>query len=201
MEKLIEIFKNRNIVLIPVGTKEEACAKILGLIPEGSSIGYCGSQTLDQIGVLDEIRNSNYKFYDRSKVVKYTKESYELGHKAQHADFFLSGTNAITRDGKIVNKDRTGNRVSSLIYGPDHVVIVVGKNKITDNLESALERISNIAAPLNAKRMGINTPCAVTGKCTDCNSPERICCNTVIIERQFKKDRMILIVVDEDLGF
>ncbi len=198
---LVKTFKTKNITVIPVENSKEACDKILKIIPEKASIGYGGSITLEQIGILDKIRQSDYLLYDRTKVTKYTKESYQLGHSAQHADYFLSSSNAITEDGKIVNKDRTGNRVSSLIYGPDQVIIVVGKNKIVKNLDEALNRIKNIAAPLNAKRMKLNTPCVETGKCLDCPSPERICCNTVIIERQFKPDRMTIILVNEDLGY
>lgn len=200
-EKLIRTFKSKNIDLIVVENEKEACKKILELIPEKSSVGYGGSITLEQIGILEELRGGNYKFYDRSKVISQTDESYKLGHQAQHADYFLSGTNAIAEDGAVVNKDRTGNRVSSLIYGPNHVIIVVGKNKIVKDIPAALDRIKKIAAPLNAKRKKAKTPCAASGICSNCNLSDRICCNTVIIERQFKQNRMTIILINRDLGY
>ncbi len=200
-EKLIKTFALRNINLIFVETEVEACDRIVELIPLKSRIGYGGSITLERIGILDKIRQGDYVFYDRENVQKYTKGSFELGHLAQQADYFLSSSNAITEDGKIVNKDRTGNRVSSLIYGPEHVIIVVGKNKLTKDINEALKRIENIAAPMNAKRINAKTPCVKIGKCVDCLVEERLCCNTVIIERQFIKDRMTVILVNKDLGF
>lgn len=200
-EEIIEAFKRKNVKVIAVKDAKEACSRILGIIPKKSKIGYGGSATLEQIGILDEIRKGDYVFYDRSKVQKYTKGSNDLGHLAQHADYFLTGSNAITRDGQLVNRDRTGNRVSSMIYGPEHVIVVAGRNKIVDNVEQAIERIRNVAAPLNAKRLNLNTPCVKAGKCMDCNLPESICCSTAIISRQFKEGRMTIILVDKDLGF
>lgn len=200
-ENLVKIFSSKNINLIPVETEVEACDEIIKMIPQKSSIGYGGSATLEQIGILDKFRQGDYVFYDRDKVVPFTKESYDLGHRAQQADYFISSSNAITEDGAIVNKDRTGNRVSALIYGPKQVIIVVGKNKITKNINEAMDRIKTIAAPLNAKRKNFKTPCAETGLCSNCNVPDRLCCNTVIIERQFKKDRMTIILINKDLGY
>ncbi len=200
-QEIIGAFKINNIEVTVAKDKKEATEMILKLIPKKSKIGYSGSVTLETIGILDKIRNEDYVLYDRSKVTKYTSKSNDLGHKAQHADYFLSSSNAITKDGRIVNTDRTGNRVSSLIYGPNKVIIVVGKNKIVDDVAKGLERIKNIAAPLNAKKLNLNTPCVKANKCLDCNLPESICCATVIIRRQFKKDRITIILVDEDLGY
>lgn len=203
-EDIINAFKKKNIDVIVVKNSEEACKKILEMIPLKSKVGYSGSLTLEKIGILDKFRNArngDYVFYDRDKVKKYTNESYQLGHLAQHADYFLSSSNAITKDGKIVNRDRTGNRVSSMIYGPEHVIIVIGKNKIVDNYDAAIERIRNVAAPLNAKRLKLNTPCVKTGTCMDCLLPESICCSTVIIDKQVNRERLKVILVDENLGY
>lgn len=186
-EKIIETFKKKNIKVIPVETKEDACGKILEIIPEKSSVRYGGSATIDSIGILKKLMTGSYNLHD--------KKSF------QQVDYFLSGSNAITEDGKIINTDRNGNRVSSLIYGPKYVIIVVGKNKIVKDAAAALERIKNIAAPLNAKKLNLNTPCALTGKCTDCSSPDRICCSTVIIEKQYEPNRMTVILVNENLGY
>jgi hypothetical protein len=201
VEELIRIYQQKNITLIPVKNGLEACEVILKMIPQKSKIGYGGSKTLDEIGIIDKLRAGDYILYDRSKIEKYTPEFNKLNHDAQHADYFLAGSNAITEDGKIVNKDRTGNRVSSMIFGSEHIILAVGKNKLVKNLEAALKRIETIAAPANAKRMGVKTPCVITGKCEDCDSPERLCCNTVIIERQFKPNRMTVILIDENLGY
>ncbi|MBS3122240.1 lactate utilization protein [Candidatus Woesearchaeota archaeon] len=200
-EDIINAFKKKNIDVIAVKTSEEACTKILEMIPLKSKVGYSGSMTLEKIGILNKLRNHDCVFYDRDKVTKYTKDSYQLGHLAQHADYFLSSSNAITKDGKIVNRDKTGNRVSSMIYGPEHVIIVVGKNKIVKDYDAAIERIRNVAAPMNAKRLKLNTPCVKTGKCMDCLLPESICCSTVIIDKQVNKERLKIILVDEELGY
>ncbi len=200
-EEIVSVFQKRNIKIIPVESIKAASDKILEIIPKTSKIGYGGSVTLESIGVLDRIRAGKYTLYDRDKVKKGSREAYELGHLAQHADYFLASANAITKNGEIVNIDRTGNRVSSLIFGPEHVILVVGKNKIVPDLDAAMKRIKTIAAPLNAKRIGADTPCAKTGICADCSSPERLCCITVVIERQFKPGRMTIILVNEDLGY
>lgn len=200
-EKIVSVFKVRNITVLLSKSRVDAVQKILKLIPIGSSIGYGGSVTLEQLGILDQFRKGDYVFYDRSKVTPFTKKSHDLAHLAQHADYFLSSANAITLDGKIVNVDRTGNRVSSLIYGPEHVIIVAGKNKIVKNLDEAIHRIRTIAAPLNARQKQANTPCVKTGVCQDCLSPDRLCNNWVIIEKQHLKGRMTLIIVDEELGY
>lgn len=202
IEEIKEKFESENIKTYFVKSKKEAVETVLGLISKNVTVGYGGSVTLEEIGVLNELRKrSDITLYDRDNVIPFTKESNDLGHLAQHANVFLSSSNAVTEDGKIVNKDGTGNRVSSLIYGPEKVIVVVGKNKVVKNVEKAFERIENIAAPKNALRKEANTPCVYTGKCSDCSSPDRLCCNTVIIERQHKKDRMFLIIVDEDLGY
>jgi len=201
LKDLIKIFARENIELIPVNSKKEAHDKIIQLIPLKSTVGYGGSVTLEEIGILDTLRKGDYSFIDRTKVTPFTNEAHELARKTQHADYFLSGSNAITIDGKIVNKDRTGNRVSALIYGPEHVIIVIGKNKIVKDIAAALERIEKIAGPLNAKRRKAKTPCVETGNCTNCSSPDRLCCVTVIIERQHLPNRMKIILVDENLGY
>ncbi len=200
-EEIAESFSKNNIKVMPARDGKDACEKILSIIPENSSVGFGGSMTLESIGILDRISGGNYVLYDRRKAERGSGEYQEMLLSSQQADYFLSGSNAITRDGKIVNMDMTGNRVSSILYGPGHVIIVAGKNKIVDNVDEAIERIKNVSAPMNAERLGLNTPCAETGKCTDCSSPDRICCSTVIIERQHDPGRITLILVNEDLGY
>jgi L-lactate utilization protein LutB len=200
-DEMVAKFKSKNIDVVQVKNKKEASEFILKMIPNGSKIGYGGSVTLEQVGVLEKIKTSDFVLFDRSKVFMRNRDGYELAQKALLSDFFLSGANAVTLDGKIVNRDKYGNRVGAQIFGPEHVIIVVGKNKIVKNLEEAIKRIENVAAPLNTKRLNLKTPCVQTGKCMDCSSPERICYVTTIIEGQAKPGRMTLIIVDEDLGF
>jgi hypothetical protein len=118
------------------------------------------------------------------------------------AEYFLTSTNALTQDGKLVNTDNTGNRVAAMIYGPRHVICVAGRNKVVDDLEAAFDRIKNKAAPMNTKRRQDKTPCVKTGKCEDCSSPARICRVTTILDRKTKGvDTFTVILVDQDLGF
>ncbi|MPM81321.1 hypothetical protein SDC9_128373 [bioreactor metagenome] len=117
------------------------------------------------------------------------------------ADWYITGTNAVSKEGHIVNIDHSGNRAAAMIYGPDNVIIVIGRNKICDTLDDAVKRARNISAPMNAKRAGYNPPCLQLNRCVDCKSDERVCFNLVIIEGQFVKDRMKLFIVDEEAGF
>lgn len=200
-QNLITTFKERNINLVMVKTKEEARKKILETLPKKVSIGCGGSVTLKEIGILDDLRKGDYAFFDRETVMPKTPEYVNLMKQSQHADYFLSGTNAITEDGKIVNIDGNGNRVSALIYGPEKVIIVVGKNKIVPNYKSAINRIKNVSCPINAKRLNLDLPCTKLGKCVDCKSPQRMCCSTVNITFQRDVERMTVILVDEVLGY
>ena len=118
-----------------------------------------------------------------------------------NSDVFLTSSNAVTMDGKLVNKDMIGNRVAAMIFGPKRVFVVVGVNKIVENVKEALERIERVAAPLNAKRLGVKTPCVETGYCTDCDSPDRICRVTTIIERRPSRTDLTVVLVNENLGY
>jgi hypothetical protein len=198
--KIESAFKKRNINLLHVKSREEAKALIMKIIPIGSTVGFSGSRTLEQVGILDELRKGGYVFLDRAKA-KTSEEIKELMHKCLNADFYLAGANAITMDGKIVSKDGRGNRVSAMIYGPNKVIVVVGKNKVTENVEAALKRIETIAAPLNAKRLKLETPCTEIGHCIDCSHTQRICRATAIIEGQYDPERITVILADEELGY
>ncbi len=199
-QEIIDIFKKHNINVVIAKSKEDAVEKIMSMIPQGSKVGHSESITLEQIGIFDRIKNNNYVFYDGKSVEKGTTEYEVLFKNAMLSDIYLCGTNAITLDGKLVNKDCYGNRVSAMLFGPKKVIVVVGKNKIVDNVDSALKRIENIAAPKNAQRLNKLTPCTSVGRCMDCDAPDRICHSTVIIERQMP-DRMTLVIINEELGF
>ncbi len=177
------------------------------MIPEGSIVGFGDSVTLSQIGLVEALEKGNYTFLNPWEKGITVEEQTKRQRQAFISDVFVTGTNALTLDGKIVNVDALGNRVAAMLFGPDKVIIVVGINKIVENLEEALERIKKKAAPLNVIRhpeFDPMPPCGLTGECVDCSSPWRICNKTVIIERQFdnyKHKRVItVVIVGEELG-
>jgi hypothetical protein len=190
-----------------VKNRREACKKVMSMIPEGSTVGFGDSVTLKQIGVVDALEKGNYVFLNPWRPGISFEENAKLKKQALTSDVFVTGTNALTRDGKIVNVDGLGNRVAAMLFGPDKVIIVIGINKIVENLQEALDRIRNKAAPLNVKRhpnFDPMPPCGMTGVCSDCSSPWRICNKTVIIERQFNNNKygpvITVVIVGEELG-
>jgi L-lactate utilization protein LutB len=201
IESTIKSLKERNINAYSVKNKQEAKDKVLSLLDENMQISFGGSITLNEIGIFEELRKGSYKLIDRDQANdnKYLKHFMMKLGSSQGA--YLSGTNALTEDGKIVNVDGWGNRVNAIQYGPDKVIIVVGKNKIVKDLETALKRVETIAAPKNTKRLNKKTPCFKSGKCEDCRSPERICNIISVIQFQNDPNRMHVIIVDEELGY
>ena len=185
----------------------EAFEMVMSMIPEESIVGFGDSLTLRQIGVVDALEKGNYTFLNPWEPGISVEENIRRKKRALTSDVFVTGTNALTMDGEIVNVDGHGNRVAAMLFGPDRVIIVVGANKIVETLEEALKRIRNVAAPLNVKRhlhFDPMPPCGVTGVCSDCSSPWRICNKTVIIERQFDNNQygpvITVVIVGEELG-
>lgn len=178
----------------------EAKQKVLDLIPEGSSIAAGGSVTLGEMGLVEEFRKDKYKFFDRYATGSY-EECYQVYRQSFLADVMVTGTNAITRNGEIVNTDSSGNRTAQIILGPERVIIVVGANKVVDDLPAAFRRIEQIA-PMNAHRIGHKTPCAVSGVCEHCEIQQSVCNATSIIHNGRKHPgRYHIIVIAEDVGF
>lgn len=207
IQQLIKKLAANNIAAFYVHDRREAFDLVISMIPQGASVGYGDSVTLQEIGVVDALEKGNYTFYNPWKPGNSVEENIRLKKRALTADVFVTGTNALTLDGKIVNVDGHGNRVAALCFGPDKVIIVVGINKIVANLDEALKRIRERAAPLNVKRhpqWDPLPPCGVTGVCSDCSSAWRICNKTVIIERQFDNERyrpvITVVIVGEALG-
>jgi hypothetical protein len=207
IEGLIKRLGKNNIPAFYVKTRRKAFEKVMSMIPEGSVVGFGDSLTLRQIGVVDALAEGNYTFLNPWKPGLSTEENIELKRQALTSDVFVTGTNAVTWDGRIVNVDGHGNRVAAMLFGPGKVIIVVGINKIVKDLEAALDRIRNEAAPLNVKRhpeFDPVPPCGETGLCTDCSSPWRICNKTTIIERQYDNDKyspiITVVIVGEKLG-
>lgn len=180
----------------------EALEKVLSLIPDGSSVGWGGSMTLSEIGILDHIRaNTKLNVLDRD-TVKDPAERKALMKKILTCDVFLAGCNAISEDGQIVNVDGSGNRVSAIIYGPESVILVAGMNKIVKDQPAALLRARNVAAPINSQRFpNQKTPCRETGVCADCKSIDSIC-NTIVTFRGCRPaNRIKVVLVGENHGF
>ena len=174
---------------------------IESLLFENAVIGCGDSLTLEELGVFDFLRNGPYNFLDKFDPSLNKLGRKELYHKNFMADIFFTGVNALTLDGKLFNIDGNGSRVAPMLYGPDKVIVVAGRNKMTENLSEAIVRTRNIAAPLDAKRLGKDTPCTKLGHCVDCHHPERICNDFVCIEGQFDENRIHVILLDEDLGY
>lgn len=181
-------------------TSAEAVEKALSLMPEGASVTWGGSMTLTECGLMDALKTANYGLIDRD-TVKTPEDSRLMYAKQVMADYYLMSSNAITIDGELVNIDGRANRVSCLCWGPQNVIIIAGMNKVCSDVESAVQRVRNFAAPPNCVRLNRNTPCTQTGKCGDCYSPDCICSQVLITRRSSNPNRIKVILVGEDLGY
>ncbi len=194
---VIKGLKSRNMNGYYASSREEALRIALELIPEGSSVTMGGAMSAHEIGLVDALKNGNYQFIDR--------DAYEDKRAAMlaayDADVFLSSANAITSDGVMVNIDGNSNRVSAIAQGPKKVVFIVGMNKVCGDVDGAIKRARNVAAPINAQRFGLSTPCSKTGACMNCKSPDTICCQILITRYSRHTDRIHVILVNDNLGF
>ena len=201
MKKAAKALERNGIRAYVTADRKAALKKALSLIKKGSTVGLGGSRTADEIGLLDALRSGKYTLFDQYGGRHTKAEGAQLRKQGTHAEYFVCGSNAITEDGKLVNIDGVGNRLAGMCYGPGKVIIVAGRNKIVGDVDEAIDRVKNVAAPMNAKRLGLDTPCARTGSCADCASPDRICSLTLVIEKQKFKNRMHVILINEELGF
>ncbi|MFA6506904.1 MAG: lactate utilization protein [Treponemataceae bacterium] len=184
----------------PADDAAEAARIVYSLIPEGSTVGLGGSTTLSDMGVPDTLRAGPWKLIDRYRTDSWD-ETMARYREALDADVFLTGTNAITRAGQLVDMDSSGNRVAATIFGPRRVIVVAGANKVVENLDAAFARIRRIA-PMNCRRLGHKTPCAESGRCEDCMIPERMCNYVGIVNHGMKESgRFHIVLVAEELGF
>ena len=194
---VIKGLKSRNMSGYYAPTKGEALDLALSLIPEQSSVTMGGCMSAREIGLVDALKNGPYDFIDRDQYSD--KRAAMLA--AYDADIYLTSANALTRDGIMVNIDGNANRVSAIAQGPRKVIVIAGMNKICDDLDSAMKRARNVAAPMNAQRFGLSTPCSVNGSCFDCKSPDTICCQFLITRYSRHADRIHVILVNDTLGF
>lgn len=199
-KQLVKNLQNRHFEAYYCHTAEEALHKALELIPEGSSVGWGGALSAQQIGLMDAIRSGNYHAIDRDSCST-IQEKEKAARACLSADVFLTGANGLSLDGQMVNVDGNGNRVAAIIYGPDSVIVIAGMNKVEDTLEAAVRRARTVAAPMNQQRFQLNNPCTVTGTCADCKS-ESCICNQIVITRHCRPaGRIKFILVGEELGF
>ena len=196
-QKVIKGLASRNMTGYYAADREEALKTALSLIPEGSSVTMGGAMSAHEIGLVDALKNGNYDFIDR--------DAYEDKRAAMlaayDADVFLASANAMTEDGVLVNIDGNSNRVSAIAQGPRKVVFIVGMNKVCSDLDGAMKRARNVAAPINAQRFGLSTPCAKTGACFACKSPDTICCQFLITRFSRHAGRIHVVLVNDSLGF
>lgn len=197
---LIKQFSKRRIEAYYCETKELAKNKALSLMKEGSIISWGGSMTLHEIDLFSSLKAGDYTLLDRS-LAKDASQVDKIYHEALNADYYLTSSNAITLDGKLVNIDGNGNRIAALIYGPREVIVIAGMNKVVLDEDAALKRIRNEASPINTVRLDKNTPCSHTGKCADCLSDDCICCQTLITRMSRVPNRIKVILVGEELGY
>ena len=196
-QKVIKGLESRNMSGYYAEDRETALQKALELIPEGSSVTMGGGVSVAEIGLVKALKEGSYNFIDRN--------DYEDKRKAMllayDADVFLASCNAITEDGVLVNIDGNANRVSAIAHGPKKVVMIVGMNKVCSDVDGAMKRARNVAAPINAQRFGLSTPCAKTGACLNCKSPDTICCQFLITRFSRHAGRIHVILVNDNLGF
>lgn len=196
-QKVIKGLESRNMTGYYAHNNKEALDIALSLIPEGSSVSMGGGMSVHEIGLVYALKTGNYNFIDRDEY----KDKRAAMLEAYDADVFLSSCNAITEDGILVNIDGNANRVSAIAQGPRKVVFIVGMNKVCDDVDGAMKRARNVAAPINAQRFGLNTPCSKTGSCMDCKSPDTICCQFLITRYSRHEGRIHVILVNENLGY
>ena len=196
-QKVIKGLESRNMSGYYAENKEDALRIALELIPKGSSVTMGGCMSAKEIGLVDALKSGEYNFIDR--------DAYEDKRAAMllayDADVFLSSVNAMTDDGVLVNIDGNSNRVSAIAQGPKKVVFIVGMNKVCDDVDSAMKRARNVAAPINAQRFGLSTPCAKLGACMNCKSPDTICCQFLFTRFSRHAGRIHVILVNDNLGF
>lgn len=198
-ELLVKNLRSRHYEAYYCETKEAALEKALELIPKGATVGWGGAMSAQQIGLIDAVNNGEYIAIDRDKAPN-PQERVKAMKRCLLADVFITGANALSMDGQMVNIDGNGNRVAAIVYGPDSVVVIAGMNKVMDSLEAAVIRARTVAAPMNKQRFALQTPCEITGTCGDCKS-EGCICNQILVTRNSKPaGRIKVVLVGEDLG-
>lgn len=196
LQQTVEALRKNGFDADAFATRDDCVKELLRKLPKDETIAFGGSMTLKELGLYELLKENGYD-------VKWhwVDKEDRLLHNVRDRNIYLTGTNAVTEDGKLVNMDGNGNRVASMIFGHDDVYILSGANKIVKDVDAARERISNVASPQNAKRLGLHTPCAATGKCTDCDSPERICKVETVLHKKPGMTNVHVMLIQESLGY
>ena len=199
--KMMKQLQRRHFEAYYCATAEEARQRVNDLIPDGSSVTWGGTMTVRDMGIPEMLKHrGTVDVWDRDTVTT-AEEKQEMYFRAFHADYYLSSANAISEDGVIVNIDGNGNRVAAITWGPQHIIFVIGMNKVAQDVEAALKRARSTASPINAARFDIDTPCQKDGVCHNCNSPQSICNYVHFLRNSSKPGRIIVVLVGETLGY
>lgn len=214
IERTAEALRRHGMTVYRVKDRKSVADTVKELLNDGNAIGIGGSATLDECGILELIRDPKYKFIDRYEANISKEEIQRRNIEALSADVYITGTNAVTEDGLLYNVDGNGNRIAAIAFGPKSVIVIIGSNKIVRDLNEAVIRVKNTAAPANCKRLSCETYCAAEGRCVSlsdpfkadklgqgCNSSSRICCDYLVSGPQRVKGRIKVVIVDEPLGF
>ena len=199
-QRTIQALKKNNFEAKYFAKSSDALEEFWKMIPEGASVGIGGSLTLSQVDLVKELQKRPVKFLNPFAKGLSAEEGDKIRREIFSADIFLGSSNAITEDGKLFNIDATGNRVAQMIYGPRKVILICGVNKIVKDLAEAQKKVQEWTAPMNVKRLGYKPPCGVTGECSDCASPERICNAYVVLAKKPRKTDYMILLVGEELG-
>ena len=212
MNTVAENLRKNNMEVVILSDKKEVVPFLKSQIKQGATVAVGGSKSLDETEVLPLLRSGEYQFLDRYAQGLTRPEVEEIFKKSFFADVYIASANAVTEQGEIFNVDGNGNRVAAIMFGPEKVYLIVGKNKIVKNLDEAVKRVRTVAAPLNTKRLSCATYCEKAGECASaerdalhmtagCGSEGRICCDYTVMSYQRKKDRICVVLVDDTLGF
>ena len=202
LEEVAEALRRRGFDAQCFATGAEAAARVMALAADAKSVGFGGSKTMAALGLAEAMASAGKEIWRHGDPKWRPEEKMDVMRRELTCDLFLTSANALTADGRLVNIDGNGNRVAASIFGPKRVVFVVGRNKIVDGgIDAAIDRIKREACPPNCRRLNKKTPCAATGVCADCSSPDRICKVTVVMDRRPSQTDAHVLIVDEDLGY
>lgn len=198
---MIKNFQKRNIEAFYCNSSEDAVSLAMELMADAGTVGMGGTETVKETGLLDAVKSAEHLTFIDRNIAKTPEEKKEIFFQTMQCKYFLMSSNAVTVDGELVNIDGNGNRVACLIHGPEQVILLVGMNKVVEDVNAGIERVGIYAAPPNASRLGTRTPCGVTGYCGDCHSEDCMCCQIVVTRHSRHKGRIKVILIGEELGF
>jgi len=201
IERTLDALKRNNFDARFVKKGSDALDEIFKVIPNGAKVGVGGSLTLNQIGFFDEAKSRPIVLMNSAVPGITPEEALKMRREMLLADYYLCSSNAVTEDGQLYNIDSNGNRVGAMMFGPKHVMLICGVNKIVKDIEAAQKRVQEWVAPMNAKRLGLKTPCAETGVCTNCSSPQRICNIYTVLAKKPRNTDITIFIIGEQLGF